>query len=354
MSLVNRSAAEALRRQLNEAFTEELAFQIAEDFAQFLDTFHSYREPYDTPLDIELHERYARKLKERTYFDFKSQPHFSPSSAGSCPRELYEKVRKSPRDDSQVQPHQRRWTAQGTVIGDWLQREILLAERHYEKFTGESPRFRMARLDNGDPCFEDFVKMMRVFEHNGEKFSLHGTTDGVMEYVSADGETIRVGLEVKSKQTTAAKTSAYSMRQAEGKHVAQCVAYSLMYNVDYFVICYVNLSKKGWTLTPEEYVANPDVRAFGIYVTNEMKTKLLDRFADIVRRAREGDAPPMDIAKFTFNGYKTTIAKALTDAELADIRKQVAQMVKSRLPDYQKKPYIEALDYIERVRQEAV
>ena len=75
--------------------------------------------------------------------------------------------------------------------------------------------------------FLDYVNQNTVFFHS---------CDGILEYVTQDGELIRVGLEVKSKQTTSARTSLHSMREPEEKHVKQCVAYSKMYEVDHYVI----------------------------------------------------------------------------------------------------------------------
>ena len=73
--------------------------------------------------------------------------------------------------------------------------------------------------------FEDFAKKSHKVEHNGVTFHLSGSPDGIMIYTDEDGNKIRVGLEVKSKQTTAAMTSLYSMKEAEAKHVEQVMAY---------------------------------------------------------------------------------------------------------------------------------
>lgn len=325
--------------------------KIAEDFTEFLNTFHSYREPWDSQLDAWLHGCYAQILKKRQYFDFKCQPYFSPSSSNSCPRELYEKIKGAKRDLQDMQPHQRRWTAQGTAVGDWLQRDVLLAERHYKKFTGEEPRFKMARNGEGSPFFEDFVKTMKVIEHNGVRFSLFGTCDGVLEYTSDTGEIIRVGLEIKSKQTTYAKTGGYSMRGPEESHVSQVVCYSIMYNVDYYIIVYVNTSKKSWNMTEEDAQKYPDVRAFGIEITDEMRNGVLDYFAGIVKAVTEDNPPKLDLERFTFNNFKTACARSLTDEEYDEIRTHVKAVLRSGLPDWRKQQYLDAYDFIKNVRE---
>lgn len=347
MTVFSKSAAQRLR----EDNRDMIAQQIAEDFTVFLDTFHSYREPFDDALDAELHAQYAAVKRKRQYFDFRSQPHFSPSSANACLRELYEKVKKSPRDESQVVPWQRRWTALGTSMGDWIQREVLLAERHYEKFTGHAPKFTMDRTENNEPFFEDFVKTMKVIEHNGVKFSLFGTSDGVLRYIDENGEVLRVGLEIKSKQTTAAQTSDYSMREPKEDHVKQAVCYSIMYDVDYYVILYVNASKKAWNMTEEEYRKNPDFKAFGLAITDEMRTEVLDRFAYVVDAVKNNEPPAVDIEKWAFNGFKTAIAKALSDEEFSVIESQAKNVLKSRLPDWKKRSYTEAYEFIKSARE---
>lgn len=326
--------------------------QIAQDFTEFLDTFHSYREPYDSKMDAWLHELYANVLRKYQRLDFKSV-YFSPSSANSCPRELYVKAKKARKDDEDVKPWRRRWTAQGTSLGDWLQREVLLAERHYEKFTGERPRFGMSRTEAGEPFFEDFVKTQRFFEHNGQRFSLLGTCDGVLEYVNDDGEIIRVGLECKSKQTTAAQTSLHSMREPKEDHVKQITCYSLMYDVDYYLVIYVNASKKAWNMTKEEYEKTPDVRVFGVEITEDMKREVLDNFAAITEAVATGEAPKLDIERFGFNNFKTACALDLSDEEVTEIRKQASLAMKSSLPEWKKKKYLEAYEFIVDTREEA-
>lgn len=325
--------------------------KVAEEFTDFLNTFHSFREPWDDKLDAWLHECYAKELRKFKKYDFNGQPYFSPSSANNCPRELYVKIKGAKRDEEDVQPHQRRWTAQGTAIGDWLQREILLAERHYKKFTGEEPHFKMARTNEGTPFFEDFVKNMKVIEHNGVKFSLFGTCDGVLLYKTDTGEVIRVGLEIKSKQTTAAKTSEYSMRRPQDDHVRQVICYSMMYDLDYYLIVYVNTSKKSWFMTPDEFKKNPDFRVFGIEVTNKMKTDVLDYFASIIKAVNENNPPKLDLNKWTFNNFKTACAKSLTDNEYDEIKTLVKYILKSSLPDWRKQQYYIAFQFIKQIRK---
>jgi hypothetical protein len=329
--------------------------EIATQFTDFLNKWHSYREPFDTKLDIELHEAYAKELRKYKPTDFKSAPYFSPSSSGSSDRELYVKALKMPRDEDEVKPWQRRYTARGTAVGDWLQRELLLAERHYEKFTGEKVPFTIARTDEGNPFFEDFVKTQRFFEHNGQRFSLFGTLDGVLEYVDEEtGEIKRIGLEIKSKQTSYSETGFQRMKGPKDEHVKQVTCYGLMYDVDAYLIVYVNCSVKAWFMTDEEHEKAPDFRVFGVDITDEMKTGILDKFANVTRCVADGVKPALDLESFRFNNFKRSCAESLDSEELAGIKDQVERMQRSGLPDWKKRGYAEALEFIENVRGEAV
>ncbi len=280
-------------------------------------------------------------------------PYFSPSAADADPRALYEKARGTKKESRAVQPNQGRQTRIGTAIGDVIQRDLLFAEKHYEKTYGRPPRFTVERNDRGEPMFEDFAKRSHIITHNGKTFALYGTGDGIMRYVSDDGEVLRVGLEVKSKQTTYAKTSPYSMRNgAEEKHIKQCACYSIMYDVDYYVILYVNGARKAWSISAEDYEKNPDIAAFGVYFTDEMRAEVLDYFTSILDAVESGVPPLTDPDKWTFNDYKRTIALSLTDGEMDALKRKVAAIMRSGLPDWKKRGPAEALTDIERIRAE--
>lgn len=325
---------------------------VAQQFAAYLDEFHTYQEPYDDELDADIHERYARAKRTKRRLDW-SVPYFSPSGANKCDRELYMKAKRAKKDVEQEVPWQRRWKSQGTVLGDWLQRELLLAEKHYPRFTGKLPPFKIERYENGDFAFEDFAFTQRIIEHNGVKFSLLGTTDGIMEYVTSEGEIVRIGIECKSKQTTAAQTSLHSMTAPKPDHVAQVTAYSMMYDVDAFLIVYVNASKKGWNVSDEEYAKTPDLRVFGVDVTDEMRTTLLDKFAAVTKAAATDTPPPLDIAKFGFNNFKTACALSLTDAEYDEVKAHTRTYMQSGLPAWQKQSVLDAFDFIRETREAA-
>lgn len=309
---------------------------------------------YDNRLDAQIHSWYVDALRGRPVFPPRGIPYFSPSAANADKRGLYEKLRGAKRDGGGQPPYQGRWTRIGTAIGDVIQRDILFAEAN-----GADKRFAFERDAAGRPMFEDFAKKSAIIEHNGQTFALYGTCDGIMRYVTEDGEVLRVGLEIKSKQTTYAQTSDYSTRNGPKEdHVKQTVCYSLMYGteaapIDYYIILYVNASKKAWEMTDEEYRKNRDIKAFGIVITDEMRNDVLDTFASVVEAASIGKAPKLDLDRWTFNNFKEACAKALTDEELAEIERQVSATQRSGLPEFKKRAAAEAYEQIRKLRGEA-
>lgn len=338
------SAAQTLRTEIAEAAPQERAQAIADDFAGQLDAWYSRPETFDNDLDRQIAKWYADAPNV-----FPKRPYFSPSSATDCPRAQYFKQLRAKKDAQPKQPHQGRWQALGTAVGSFIQRDVLAMERNMPETT-----FRFERTGRGEPMFEDFAKVNTPVTHGGHSFHLFGTCDGIMTYVDPEtGEVLRVGLEIKSKQTTAAKTSQYSMRTPEEKHVAQCAVYSEMYNVDYFVILYVNASKKKWSYEPEEYADTPDIRAFGVHFTDSDREAIFDGFSDILDAVRTKTPPPLSLENWTFNNFKTACVTSLSEDDLTDIRAKVAKVRKSGLPDFKKRNYTDALAEIEDIRKEA-
>lgn len=328
--------------------------ELAQDFTDYINEWHSYQQPYDDKMDAEIYEQFAAILRKQStwgYFDWsKKRPHFGPSSAGRSERELYERVRKAKRDTRPPAPHQRRWTALGESIGGMMQRELLLAERHYPKFTGKPARYRFARTPEGAPLYEHFTKKMHEVSHDGEEFAIFGLGDGILEHITAEGEIIRIGLEIKSRQTSYAETGNFRMKDVNPDHYLQTVCYSEMYGLDYFLTVYVNSSKKAWNMTDEERVKSPDFRVFGYAIDDNDRNEVKTKFARIVKMAREGNAPKVDLDSWRFNDYKSHIARELTEEEYAELQEQVRRMKHSNLPDWKKRSYTEAIEFIEGIK----
>jgi CRISPR/Cas system-associated exonuclease Cas4 (RecB family) len=318
--------------------------EIAQQFTQELDRWYSQPEQYDNDLDRQIHVWYSNPPQV-----WPKRPYFSPSNSKACPRELYVKAKGAKKDTFPKQPHQGRWQEIGTAIGDIMQRTVLAMER---KLTG-CP-FRFERTEDGRPMFEDFAKKNHEIQHNGQRFYLYGTCDGIMQYINKEtGEIVRFGLEIKSKQTTPARTSLYSMKEAEEGHRKQCVAYSIMYGVDYYIILYVNTAKKEWIMPYADYVTTPDVRAFGFEITNDDREELLDNFAEIMKCINNETPPAMDLSRFTFNNFKTACSLSLSDEEFAILKAQVKRAQRSGLSQRTKDQYVDAFMFIQEAREGA-
>lgn len=228
-----------------------------------------------------------------------------------------------------------------------IQRDLLFIEKHYESKSQKLPSFIPTRTADNYPVWEDFAKTMKIIEHNGVTFSIFGTADGILQHRSGK----RVGLEIKSKQTTAAQTSLYSMKEPKEDHVKQCIAYSIMYGVDDYIITYVNASKKSWVMSDEDFEKNPDIRSFHIEITEKDRQSLLDDFAYIVTAAKDGNPPPLELDKWTFNNFKTACALDLSDEELTDIEAQVRAVLRSGIPNWKKQQYADAIEFIRETRK---
>lgn len=306
-----------------------IAQEMADDLLALLNEWHSLPEVWDNELDAQIHKWYSNPPKL-----FPKKPYFSPSSAGSDPRELYMKGKGAKKDVERKPPHQGRWTRLGTAIGDVIQRDILFIEKHGEDKLGTAPRFRWVRDDKGRPMFEDFAKANVPVKYRDKLFYLFGAPDGIMEYITDDGEVIRVGLEIKSKQTTFAQTGDFSMRGPEAKHVEQCCVYSMMYNVDYYIVMYVNASKKGWFMNEADVEKYPDIRTFGVSFSESDRLRVLDKFVDVLEAIDKDEPPTLDLSNWTFNSFKESIALSLTKDEMVELKEQVKRAKASSMKPY--------------------
>jgi len=180
----------------------------------------------------------------------------------------------------------------------------------------------------------------------GHTIALKGQPDGILRY--KDGT--RVGLEIKSKQTTAAKTGSYAMSGPEEKHVKQVVAYSLMYGLDDYLIVYGNLAKKSWNMTEEEYEGIPTSAPFTYALRTRIGWALLDRLAGVLDAVEARTPPPLELDKWAFNNWKTACALSLTEDEMEDLRAQVKRVQRSKMPAWVKQNYQTAWIEIQEIR----
>ncbi len=332
-----------------------MAEQIAKDLSDYLDEFHKYDQPYDDKMDAEFYEQYARILREQAkwgYFNWKTapdgtpRPTFGPSSAGKSERELYQKSIKSKKDEREWTINQRDWVGLGGSVGGYIQREIMLAERHFKKLTGKEPRFKFERTERNEPAFEHFKKAMHEVEHDGEKFAIHGLPDGILEYVTDDGEILRVGLEVKSFQKGWSAFKAH--KEAKEDHVLQTVCYSDMYGLDYVVVLYHLTYGVDWF---KHTISRNKI--YGVHITDDMRDNVKSKFARVTKAWRTKEAPPVDLFAMRFNDYRQAIAESLSDDEFEDIKAQTKRVMKSGLPEWKKQGVFDTYEFFREVREAA-
>lgn len=316
------------------------------------DKWHGHKEIWDDELDAQIHrwEWEIRSVnKKRLNWGKKGTRYFTPSSANSDSRELYMKLTGAPRDQEAKSPHQGRWTRMGSAFGDMLQRDLLFIEKHWEKEFGEKPPFVPYYTEiNGRryPMWEKFSQHVDHIEHKGKTISIIGLCDGILVDTST-GELVL--LEIKSKQTTAAQTGFYSMKEAKDDHERQTVLYSHLFrelNISSGMVLYGNLSKKAWIMDAQEYAANPDLRGFEIELNDTEREKILDKFHAVITATETKEPPKLDIMKWTFNSFKEATVASLTQEEFDELFQQVERIKKSRMPAWKKNGVIAAWDYI--------
>lgn len=219
---------------------------------------------------------------------------FSPSSVSKCPRELFFKAKRAPKDAQTAFPFQRRQMRNGTAVHRATQRDLI-----YSEVLLPDPAFTVARTPAGKYAWEQNIATIRTITQKGVTFQLYGMMDGQLIF-QRDGST--VGFEFKTKSTTIASVGNYKMREAMPSHKYQCTAYSLLFGMDEFLIVYESVAKDSWMKGAD---AKPDMRAFYIKVTDADRAALLDFLADTARKFYAGELPGADRDKCLFCVYKT-------------------------------------------------
>lgn len=321
--MFTQTAAEIIEQMETES-TVQRGEQLTTDFLTMINNFHSNKQPYD--LDL---ESYIHRIKYEAILNPPSQGkkqrgvnYFHPSSASSCLRELYHMAKGNKRDEDTIQPHQKRWQKLGGMFGDLIQHDLLAIHKHYERMTGNGPDFKPVYTEMetkvGDiikvPMWEEFAKTYGVYSG----VPIGGQPDGILQY--KDGA--RIGIEIKSKQTSSARTSQFSMRGPEPDHIKQVVAYSILYEVNEFLLVYGNLSKKSWVMSDEDQAKYPDLRCFYVYVSENDRQELLERFKSVMEMVKRGTPPKLDITKWTFNNFKRSIAQSMTNDEMKELKNE--------------------------------
>lgn len=295
MGLITKRGKEITQSAL-EAVESQRGHELSEAILRMFDRL-SLNEPKPAE-EIErllIEEAIANIEDDKSHLDFvRGRVTFSPSSADKCDRNLFYKANWAEEDEQTTFPYQGRWRRNASAVHSAVQRDLLYCEKVLE-----NPEFIVMRAKrNGRPAWEKNIRTVKHFEHNGVKFSIYGMMDGVLRY---EKDKSVVGFEFKTKSTTLGAIGNYKLKDIQEDHKSQAIAYSLLFGLDEFIFVYESLAKDGWTKGVD---AKPDQRAFYLKVTDEMRTQLLDKFAEVARKKYEGTLPEPDFSKCTFCSYK--------------------------------------------------
>lgn len=142
------------------------------------------------------------------------------------------------------------------------------------------------------------------------------------------------------------------MREPDPKHVKQVTSYSLMHDLDYYIIMYQNASKQSWNMDEQELIKTPPMRCFGIHVTQEMKDDVEAHLAEAVRLANAKELPVFDVTAWTFSPFKLHTALLLTNEQLkASIDLYNSQV--ATMPKWMQSGCKEAYRWIKEIRERA-
>ncbi|EAE4163794.1 TPA_asm: hypothetical protein GYJ08_05670 [Listeria monocytogenes] len=321
---------------------------MAQDFLDQQNKWYAKPNIFDDNLQKQIYRWYLQFPKPSADW---SKPYFTPSSAGASDLDLWLKAKKYRKDTEGQKPWQGRWTATGSQISTMLQEQLLFQDKHYEKSIGEKAKFRNEYLPNGLPRFEQAASTYRFIEHNNQNIQIMGLPDGIAVYTDDNGNKHRVLIEYKTKSTTSARTSEYSMREAEEKHFKQVVTYSALFDIDYAIIVYLNLSKKSWFMSDQEFEKNPDLRAFGYKITQEDRGEVLTKFSKVLDMVDKNKKPKFNLDEYAFSNFKTATAKSLTAEEFDEVKAFVKRALKSGIAEYKKEQYFDAFEDIKERRE---
>lgn len=215
---------------------------------------------------------------------------FSPSGASKCSRELYLKALGTKATDDKF-PYHRRWTRNSTAVHEVTQRDLLTMS-----MTMKNPAFTV-KMKNGLPDWEENLKTFVEIKHNGTEFAVLGMMDGILLYM--DGS--EIGFEYKTKSNSIAQVGDYKLKEPAPYHKEQCTAYSILFGMNEFILMYEAVSKDQWN---KGAGAKMDIKTFYYKVTEEAKTALLDKFADVVQAVEAKEIPPKQLDKCMFCSYK--------------------------------------------------
>lgn len=336
---------------------------LVREFLAQLDAY--YASPASSFYDDAISRRYyEQKLRYLRYIPYPDDGliTFGASGTNMCDRQLSFKnanIRVEKSDDLPFRGRQRR---SGTAIVDYLQLDIV----HMPKRLSKAAKFRMAEhsIPSDDPdepatyytewYFEESAQTRRVFTHphpeTGElvTFAITAKPDGILDY-TPDGR--RILFEYKTKASgLRAMNGKLDYKGAQDDHKRQVTAESLVFGLDDVIIAYESTQKPAWfddadnsgvtkgQKTWENGKPRPDIRAFYVEVTEDMRNALL---SDLARQAalvyeskRTGCVPAVTVdmtQSCGFCAYGAHCRATLTEGNRALLERVEAQMAASHM-----------------------
>lgn len=299
MSLTDKTKAKAIKKKNDKkkAMIEEVQSDMSRDFHAMFDEFHGKNVRDDYALDVSILQEQIEQItdgKKNLRGDWDNTlSTFSPSGASSSDRDLFFKVLEAQEDEQEFEPYQKRWVRNGSAIHTAVQRDLL----YIEKYLPDAP-FEVLRTKEGKPAWERNTRTVKQFKHNGEEFQIYGMVDGMLYYKPLKK---RVGYDFKTKSTTVASVGDFMLKTPQENNLIQMVAYSLLFDVDEYIIHYESLAKDTWFKGKE---ARADMKVFHVKITDEMKKDVLDKFARVAKHIRLRVLPTREPDNEVFSKYK--------------------------------------------------
>ncbi|MCS0827440.1 PD-(D/E)XK nuclease family protein [Cytobacillus firmus] len=226
---------------------------------------------------------------------------FSPSGADKCSRELFYKISKMPKDVENF-PYRKRWTRNSTAVHEAVQRDLLYMNKHLKNpaLTIDFVQTEFGLL----PAWEKNIQKVKIFNHNGQTFCLYGMMDGILSY--RDGS--KVGFEFKTKSVMPDRVE--KLKAPSRSHKLQTVAYSLLFDIDEYIIFYESVAKDEWRAGN---YALDDIKPFYNKVTEKQRKALLDKMADVAEKHSDGEIPDRQTSKCMFCPYKSFCLEGMSN-----------------------------------------
>jgi len=300
---------------------------------------------------------YEQKLR---HIGFKPYPSdglvtFGASGTKMCDRQLVFKTAKTKAQKSEDIPFRGRQRRIGNAVVDYVQMDLV----HMRKRLGDNAKFIVPTNADGDWTFEDAVQTRKVFEVNGIKFAITAKPDGLLKY--EDGSDIIFEYKTKASGLRA-MNSKLDYKGAQDDHIRQVTAESLVFGTREVLIVYESTQKPCWfddadntgitkgAKTWLDGSPRPDLRAFYVYVTDEMQQMLLRDLSRQAALVYSGEIPDMTVdmtSSCAFCSFTEHCRATLSVDGVERLRRAELQMASSQMAG--KVDHRRLIDYLKEV-----